>query len=474
MNEQNYEQEINLGKVFYRIFRDWRKIFVLALIIAVLLGSGNFVLKRIKTTSSEYMQKAEESYNRELVAHRALGETLQAELTNLEESRQKQEEYNANSILMKINPLREFNASLQLYVSTDYQIVPELTYQNIDLSNRILRSYVTYMANGDMYQHILKNLSTPVELRYLQEVFSVLSDYDNRMVTLNVRGVDAAFCEEVLSLALEGIQAKQQELIASIGTHDLNAINQSAYEAVNLDLDTFQKNNLQMISALSIQMQEKAEELTDWELTPEPEQEYTIVEIIKSSIKMMIIGFIVGAVVIAVYIAFRYIATDKLQDSKELKDRFGLRVIAQLPKTPKKRLWVGIDRMFAKMAGLLVKESEVKQLAQVAAMSMSAELADEKANKNSVNLVFTGNVVKEEIEKILEMMKWESGYSVKSAASILNDSAAVTEVNAADYVVLVEKQEESSCTQIESELEQLKAWKKKVLGVIVLGVDAIP
>ncbi len=45
---------------------------------------------------------------------------------------------------------------------------------------------------------------------------------------------------------------------------------------------------------------------------------------------------------------------------------------------------------------------------------------------------------------------------------------------AADYVVLVEKQEISTYAQIERELEQLAAWKKKVLGFIVTGVDAVP
>ena len=44
----------------------------------------------------------------------------------------------------------------------------------------------------------------------------------------------------------------------------------------------------------------------------------------------------------------------------------------------------------------------------------------------------------------------------------------------ADYVILVEAQEKSTYSEIERELEQLLAWKKKVLGVVVVDVDAIP
>ena len=104
MNGQNYEQEINLGKVFYRIFRDWRKIFVAALLVAVVVGAGNFAAKRIKTANPEYTRKAEENYMRELAAFQATGETLLREIANLEETRAEREGYNADSILMKINP----------------------------------------------------------------------------------------------------------------------------------------------------------------------------------------------------------------------------------------------------------------------------------------------------------------------------------------------------------------------------------
>ena len=84
------------------------------------------------------------------------------------------------------------------------------------------------------------------------------------------------------------------------------------------------------------------------------------------AVAMMIFGFIIGAVLAAVFIAFSYIMSDKLQDAKELKNRFGLRVIAELPKVHKKRVWVGFDRLFAQWGGLQTKESDYEQLAKVA------------------------------------------------------------------------------------------------------------
>lgn len=127
-----------------------------------------------------------------------------------------------------------------------------------------------------------------------------------------------------------------------------------------------------------------------------------------------------------------------------------------------------------------MKESDAGNLAMVAARSVQAELEALQAEKKEsdasgkVNLVCTGTIDQREIESLLSGMKWEKGYSVEQIPSILRDPSAVPAAMAADYVVLIEKQEESTYTQIERELEELAAWKKKVLGVIVIGVDAIP
>ncbi len=473
MNEQTYEQEISIGKVFYRMFRDWRKIFVAAMVIALLAGVGNFALKKIKTSNPEYLKKAEENFERENAAFFATGETLSREIANLEETRAEREAYNADSILMKINPYREFNASLQLYIATDYQIVPELTYQNIDLSNRILQSYLTYMVNGDMYQYILDHLSQPVELRYLKEILSITPDYDNRMISLNVQNVDEEGCEEILTLAQEGILAKQPGIVNAIGEHELNTVNQSVYESVNLELDEWQKANIQYVSELSIRLQEKGEEYAKWERSPEPQKEYTAARIFRNSIKTMLLGFLAGAVLAAVFIAFCYIMSDKLQDADNLKNRYGLRVIAQVPKVHKKRVWVGFDRLFARMGGLPLYERDAAALAKVAAQSVMAELMAMGTLKDGT-IAFTGNVALEEMKKLIAEMEWGDSCTVKCVHNILNNPSAVPEIMNAEYIVLIEKQEESSYTQITRELSELAAWKKKVLGFVVVGVDAIP
>lgn len=482
MNEQTYEHEISLQRVVYRVLRDWRKCLIIALVAATVIGVGNFALKRIQLSSPEKLESAEMNYNRALAAYEAKGESLLREIENLEEMQTQQEEYNESSILMQINPFREFNASVQLYVATDYQIIPELTYQNIDLSGRILQSYLTYMRNGEMYQYILNHLTEKIEMRYLQEIFSISADSSTRMVTLRIRGVDEQSCREILGYALEGIYSKRAEILTVIGEHELNSLNQSIYETVNLDLDTWQKNKRQYVLDLNVNLKEKLDALTAWELSPPPTKDYELAAIAKNSLKKMFLGLIIVAVLVAGLIAFQSIFSDKVQAAQDLKGRFGLRIIAQIPQIHNKRALHRLDRAFAKMGGLIVNESDAEQLVTLAAESISAEIAartKEKAESGTVSqkkikLAFTGSIAEDEIKNLLSDMKWENGFSAGSVPNILQNPAAVSAVTDADYVILVEKQEESSYSQIERELEELTVWKKEVLGVIVLGADGIP
>ena len=233
---------------------------------------------------------------------------------------------------------------------------------------------------------------------------------------------------------------------------------------------------------MSIKLQEKSEEFAKWELSPEPKKEFSVSWIVKDSIKKMIISFIIGGILATIFIAFAYIMSDKLQDAKELEERFGLRVIAQIPRVHKKRVWVGLDRLFARMGGLMFKENDVGALTKVASQSVCAELmvrgsepcVQGMKNDPKIKLVFTGNVSKAESEELLSGMSWGEGYSVQCVSNVLRDPAAIPIVTNADYIILVEKQEKSTYSEIGRELEALKAWKKEVLGVIVIGVDAIP
>lgn len=476
MNEQTYEPEIDLKKVFFRILRDWKKSLIFSVIIAILVGCGYFTYRKIKISNQEYIAEQEKNYSYELASYEAKGETLKNEINNLTNSRKKQDEYNDNSILMKINPFRVVIASLNLYVDTDYQIMPGSTYQNIDLSSRILKAYSRYLTDGEMYQYIMDNLSYDLEVRYLDEIITVTEDFDNNMICLEIKQANDELCNEIIDLIKKGINNKKSSVQSEIGKHELSTVNNAICETVDLELDELQKQNIQYVSELATLIQEKNDEYKEWKTSSKPAKSYTTQKIIKTSIKNTIFGLIIGFICCSLIVGIHYVVSDKVQDTTDLKKRYQLQIIGELPKRKKEKHFLSLERLIAKMSGLTLKSSDYDEMIKVISISINAQQKDmDKDNTNMpFKLAFTGNLTDEELRAITDRLELDKNIQLINASNILMDSASIAKMKDVDYVILVEKQEQSTYSQIEREMESLHAWGKKIMGAIVIDVDAVP
>lgn len=473
MNE-TYEQEIDLKWLFYRVLRGWRSIVVWAVLIGVVAGLGSLGIYGLKSLDPEYMEKQQLNFEREHASWIATGENFEAQLENIADAKMEQEEYNEKSVLMQIDPLRDFHASFELYVYYDYQIMPDMAYQNVDMSDRILKTYATYMTNGELQQYVIDNLSYEIERRYLNEILGVSVDYSNNMLTVSVQQESAEKCQEILNLVKTALFAKQEEISAAVAEHSLTSTNAAAYETVNLSLQETQKANRQAVTNLDITMQETNEAYLEWQREEnEPTAEYTLVENIKNAVKMLIIGGIVGAVVVAVIQAFGALLSGRLLNPEDMKNRYGLRVIGELPCARIRKPFAFVSRWFAAFGGITATPEDYERLAKMVGTSIKSDLASREEAAGWKTIAFTGMADVEELKKAVAAMKLGSEYSVLCASNILTDAESIEAVAAADCVVLVEQQEKSVFADITKELESLKAWNKTVLGAVIVNADAV-
>ena len=103
--------------------------------------------------------------------------------------------------------------------------------------------------------------------------------------------------------------------------------------------------------------------------------------------------------------------------------------------------------------------------------SIKSDLASREENWKKV--AFTGTVPAEELEGVVSALGMDASYSVICAPDVLTSADAIEKLSAADCVVLVEKQEESTLADITKEIEALRAWNKTVLGAVVVNADAV-
>ena len=373
---------------------------------------------------------------------------------------------------MQINPLREYNASFELYLDYDYQIMPGLTYQNIDLSERILKAYDTYMSNGEMYRYILDNFDAITELRYLKEIFTVSTDSLTNMISVSVRHTDPASCEQLLQLAKTGIFNKCPEISEAIDTHTLILTNSSSYEAVNLELEELQKTNLSIISELDKKIKEK-EALRKAATEQSVVSELTTAWAIKNTIKYLILTLIGSCFAVTMLIACYCILSGKLMNPMDIRHRFGLRIIAQLPQKRTKKPFAFISRWICRLGGITLVPEDLERLTRMAGISIKSDLASKDTEKTWATIAFSGSVSEEALQTLIDATGLSDSYTTINAADILTNADSIEKITTADCAVLVVEQERTLLINVAKELEALRAWDIPVLGVIITNSDAI-
>ena len=363
-------------------------------------------------------------------------------------------------------------ASFDLYIDYDYQIMPELQYQNINLSSHILKAYETYMTNGEMYLYILENFTEITELRYLTELITVSADVSSNMISVSAMYKDAAGCEELLQLARKGIEQKQAELSSAIDAHQLIVANTASYETVDLALEETQIKNQTRITDLNTKLKAKEDERAAT-VEPVPSEEFTKSWAMRNALKYLLIAGIAFAFVAAAIIAGLCILSEKLLNPMDIKARLGLRAIALLPRRRVKRPFAFISRWVSAFGAITAVPEDYDKLSRMAGTSIKSDLASREEAKTWSTIAFTGTISGNEIQKVLDAMDLKTNYTLICAPDILTNADSIDKVSSADCVVLVEAQEHSLLSNIRKELESLNAWNKPVLGAIITNTDAI-
>ncbi len=473
MNE-TFGKEINLKWLLYRALRAWKAVVVWALIISLICGLGAAALKLMQRTDKIFVQEEKQNFEREYTAWAARGESLTTKLQNLEIERDREAQYNEDSVIMQIDPSENFKTTFYLYVYYDYTLIlgTDANKYNPDRTNEILGTYSAYMNGGELYNYILGRLTYDMASYNLSEIISASVDNTAKMISVTVTHVDAAKCRELASLVEEGIYSHYETACANYAQHTIEITNWAESVIVNTALEDLQKSNIQRVTDLDVEIYDTNEALLEWKAEPRPEYKYDTVVIIKDSIKTAVIGGVIGFAVLFFGVAIAAMLSGKLLNPEDIKSCFGVRVIGVLPASRKKRAFEGITRKFAKVGGVKIKQSEYESLAKAIGFGIKSDAASRANGENWKTIAFTGVISAEDMERAVAAMGID-GYNVICAPDMLTNAESVNKVASADCVVLVEAQEKGVIDDIEKELDALKAWNKPVLGAVVINADAI-
>lgn len=306
-----YEREIDLVELIKYL---WKRVWVMCIGAAVgfVLVLG---LQLVKQVVQERGAKGEEptAFEKEMEEYEADYAQLEMEIENLEKSIEEQIAYNNESILMKINPYDKKSVTGQFYVDSDYQIMPEFTYQNADVTYSIVKAYQSLATTGELAKYINEHLEKPIKERYLNELITITNDGDATL-TVTVVHTDIESARQIYDLVIECMNNSKADYEKKIGAYNVTLLNESENASVDLVLKETQVANLDTINTLKESLTDKKD---SFDALVMPSQ--------SMSLKLPVIGGIMGLfLVAAVYVVLFLIDTT-------LKTEQDLALILELP-----------------------------------------------------------------------------------------------------------------------------------------------
>lgn len=296
------EREISIKDMLFCALRKWRKIVIIGIIVAILMGS--FVAatraidmkdpKKIEMWQNEYdvaygsywaainnvdrliaenerlasqveleierlnIKKTNYEANlqnimADIAYYEALIEDYRANIKKLDAEKERLEYYleyrkaqNENSLLMNIDPYDVNVYEVYLRVDSGYEILPGNVFQNVDPTSEIIQTYCLLINNTGFYNKLITDLNFDTEVRYLTEVVSI-GAYGDNSVRVRVISNDKAWAKEVAEYMSDAIEASHNNVELSIAEHELVKYNTNSYSVVDLGTYATQQSNKQEV-----------------------------------------------------------------------------------------------------------------------------------------------------------------------------------------------------------------------------------
>ncbi len=453
--EQEVEREIDIKDAFFYLAYRWRSIVIAAVIGLVLVAGYKYLT--LDAMPSEAISEGKEIYERKVEVYKLNRDNYEAQAAMYETQLRQLQAYMEDSILIKIDPMKECYASAELYVEIpveELQLIPESA--DTDITDYVLGSYENYINNSIDLSEIAKEYH--VKENFMRELISAEIMYTSNQVSIKVVAPTGKLAQTVLDEAISQAKTQSGKIARDIKPHTIKVLNQTSGVRVDIDLlDTIRDLNSQ-ISRLQGDL---ATTMTNAEKLEEPEQQVFVTPTSvskRSLVKFGLIGFVAGAFLLVVVYACIYLFSGMLATPLELKDMYGYYLLGAF--APKYKKQGVIDRFLYRLAGVEKREDVVicDRIAQnIVALTESGQ-----------TVLLTGTIEDEILKQTADMLKDKvGGISLTVSRCFGEDVAAVGMIKSADAVILVEMSKKSKFVRVQELIETVQNMKKPVLGYIM-------
>lgn len=470
------EEEIDLVALMVTLLHKLKPILLTAVVCAVLFGgfagikairgADKDTLKAQRLEDEEYQQKKRD-YEEVQALYKQNVDSNTQQQQNAAAAVERTQEYMEKSALNNLDPYNVWNAKTDLYISTGYQIMPGMSYQNPDRTGAVLAAYSSALNDGAILNEIAAQVGT--EANYLRELVSVDYSTYSQILTITVMGEDPEFVDGVMEALLGQMEAVKGNITDIISSHTVTTIARSSYNSVSTSLMDRQKANTDQLTELENRIEtlrldrQKLDNAfqtdTDaWNNVEEP----VIGGAASSVAKYLLIGFLLGGVLACGVVVVRFLLDGMVYSASELNRSTGLPVLGALASDRTKKAGK-LDAKLYQMEGRPDGSADAEMLCLMA-QTIRSRAPEAK------NILVTGDLPADQLEALaaaLQATEPLRGQSVTAAESILKAAATVPHVVAADAIVLAADCTVTRTDAVREQNEKIVRLGKQILGCIV-------
>lgn len=483
------DKKINLIDIIYYILLHWRSILIVAFVLCALC-SGFKLMKGFDSLGSQNLSETQKTYERSHEEYMTMKRQLEDQVDGLTQAIQAKDIYHKQSILMNLNPDAVYKSTLT-YAVNDIADVSLLTsdIESAQLVNRrinsVLGAYASLIQGGEILQNVKNVIGADIDQKYLAELVYVQVDYQSKLLHITILAEDKNQVETISDAIVKGLQDANFRMSAMVGEHRLQLL--SSYIGNDVDtsiligsipedgmmengnyqtsVECLQKNDTDVVLDLQNQLIDCNDKLSKLKEPAKPSGTSRAM-ILKSGIKFGILGFIVGAFLMAYYYVLQYLVCGKLMSPEEMQDDYEVSVLADY-KAPLSRHTNSIDKLINRMCGISEKRSCLGEVYTLAATNVLARMGMAANEK----ILLVGNasakVFDTSASEMVDKLNF-AGIEVIAAGNINENGDAILKLQNAEKIVLIEQAGVSRRKDIKKELQTLQDLKKEILGAVVL------
>ena len=445
--------EFDFKSLFFYVLRKWKVLLIFCVVAALLLGGFMTVSAYQESkNSASSVSEDEVQYYRDQIGF------YDGSIKVILEQMAITQEYTEQSVLMNADYRNVYKAITIYNVETDYQIIPDSTYQNTDKTYSVTWYYRQLLNEYAVFEEA--GAAFGLEVKYLQELVKIegLKDFSFSITVTHPS-------EETSRGIMEFFQTKVQEysthLNETFEPHTLTQMVNTCGQYVDQSISDEQWHIYNLLLDLQEDLTELEENKADCQkqlnallASGEPQMP----NLPATFVKWFVLGAVIGIVLAVLLLLVKSLVSNRLHSAGQLMSCYQATVLGETVRS--KRNLPAVIRWINRLEGCLEKDSKGN-------LQFLAENIRNHCGEAKTVLLCSDTDMKLVAGLVEDLNKHLTDVRLVAAGNILRDAEALRLLNQSDAVVMVAQRDVSRNALIKKMLHLTQSYDKTVLGFIV-------